>query len=68
MFMVGQATGNKVLADSALRAVAARSGGNDLLEASVAQSHATDKRAAPTTGALPSGHPSLASQPTASRF
>ena len=60
VYMVGAATGNRALADSALKAVAARSGGSDLLDTGVAMSHAAGKPAPATAAALPKGHPSLA--------
>ncbi len=51
IYMVAQATGNRALADSATQAVAARNGGEDLLQQGNAQAHQ-----APTT-ALPPNRP-----------
>lgn len=39
IYMVGEATGNKALADSATRAVAKRTGGRDLLDTGLAKAH-----------------------------
>jgi len=50
--MVGQATGNKALVDSATRAVAARSGGGDLLNTDMAKTHGVTD-----TAPLPKKHP-----------
>ena len=44
IYMVGQATGNRELSDSAMRAVAARSGGSELLDTGNVKAH---KAAAP---------------------
>lgn len=41
IYMVGQATGNRELSDSAMRAVAARSGGSELLDTGNVKVHKT---------------------------
>ncbi|MBL0170935.1 MAG: hypothetical protein IPP90_09420 [Gemmatimonadaceae bacterium] len=53
IYMVGQATGNTALADSATRAVAKRSGGGDLLDTGLVKAHGGPDKAP----ALPKKHP-----------
>lgn len=53
VLMVGQATGNRALADSATAAVATRSGGGDLLQTDAAKAHQ-----APTASMPPAGQQS----------
>ena len=55
IYMVAQATKNTVLADSALKAVALRNGGGELLDTASAKNHKGGEAA----GALPLDHPAV---------
>ncbi|MEQ1691854.1 MAG: tetratricopeptide repeat protein [Gemmatimonas sp.] len=54
IYMVGQATGNTALADSATRAVAKRTGGGDLLDTGLVKAHGGAEKTPPP---LPKKHP-----------
>lgn len=55
IFMVAQATKNSALADSASKAIATRTGGQDLLNNGMADNH----KGGETPSGLPSDHPSV---------